>query len=163
MAFEIERKFLVCGEEWRTLGTPRPYRQGYIPTQNGTTVRVRIAGNQAWLTIKRSIRPVVRREYEYPIPLEDAQNLLDLACAHPLIEKHRTRLEWQGRVWEVDEFTGENQGLIVAEIELESETTPFAKPSWIGNEVTHDMRYTNSSLAVYPWRAWPEQQTADKR
>ncbi|HAX90560.1 MAG TPA: adenylate cyclase, partial [Cyanobacteria bacterium UBA11370] len=121
MATEIERKFLVKNDRWRELATGTVYRQGYISTQKGITVRVRLVGNEGYLTIKSLTQGVSRVEYEYAIPAEDAQEMLDKLCDRPLIEKTRYKIELGSLVWEVDEFAGENQGLIIAEVELTDE------------------------------------------
>ena len=153
MPKEIERKFLVNGDSWRQLGEGSLYRQGYIPSQ-GATVRVRIAGNQGYLTIKGPTVNFSRSEFEYPIPLADAQEMLDTLCDRPLIEKTRYKIEWAGLVWEVDEFAGANQGLILAEVELTDEAQQVEIPDWIGTEVTGDPRYFNSYLVKHPFAKW---------
>lgn len=153
MAEEIERKFLVTSREWRT-GDATEYRQGYLSLDKERTVRVRLAGDQAYLTIKGITRGATRREYEYPIPREDAVQMLDELCRQPLIEKRRYRLEHEGLTWEIDEFFGDNAGLVVAEVELEREDQPFARPPWLGEEVTGDPRYYNASLVENPYRNW---------
>ncbi|OLP19298.1 adenylate cyclase [Leptolyngbya sp. 'hensonii'] len=154
MAIEIERKFLVNGEAWRSLGQGTPYRQGYIATVNGTTVRVRIAGTQGYITLKGFKTVLARSEFEYPIPLEDAATLLEQFCDRPLIEKVRYRIPIGDLVWEVDEFTGENQGLIVAEVELQDEQQAIELPDWVGAEVSHDPRYLNANLVRHPYSRW---------
>jgi CYTH domain-containing protein len=154
MPTEIERKFLVKSEEWRTLGTGTIYRQGYIATKKGTTVRVRLAGNQGYITIKGTSKGISRAEYEYPIPTEDAQEMLDNLCEPPLIEKTRYKIEIAGLIWEVDEFAGKNQGLIVAEVELTDANQTIEMPDWIGQEVSDDARYYNANLAQHPYSEW---------
>lgn len=154
MSVEIERKFLVRSNAWKTLGQSVSMRQGYLSTHADRTVRVRIEGDVATLTIKGRSQGFSRGEWEYPIPLEDADALLNDICERPLIEKTRTRVSHDGMVWEVDEFFGDNQGLVVAEIELESEAQTFALPDWIGAEVTGDTRYFNSSLLRRPYSSW---------
>ncbi len=155
MAIEIERKFLVIGDQWRNLGTGKPYRQGYIRTQNPeTTVRVRIAGDQGYLTIKGKKQGISRTEFEYEIPLAEATIMLETLCDRPLIEKTRYRITIEELTWEIDEFFGENQGLIMAEVELQTEKQSFNIPQWIGDEVTDDLRYYNSSLVKNPYRNW---------
>ena len=154
MPTEIERKFLVKSEEWRTLGTGTIYRQGYIATKKGTTVRVRLAGNQGYITIKGTSKGISRAEYEYPIPTEDAQEMLDNLCEPPLIEKTRYKIEIAGLIWEVDEFSGKNQGLIVAEVELTDANQTIEMPDWIGQEVSDDTRYYNANLAQHPYSEW---------
>lgn len=152
MAIEIERKFLVVGDAWRDASAVF-YSQGYLNRDKARTVRVRIAGEEAFLTIKGISKGACRAEFEYPIPLWDARELLVL-CEQPLIEKYRRKILHDGFVWEVDEFVGENAGLIVAEIELPAEDTVFTLPEWVGEEVTQDVRYFNSSLSKKPFSSW---------
>jgi CYTH domain-containing protein len=153
MGMEIERKYLVRADDWRTMGTPVHYAQGYLVADNVRTVRLRIAGSNGFLTIKGSSRGMSRLEFEYPIPVGDAMEMLKL-CPLPVIEKFRSRILFEGKIWEVDEFEGENKGLILAEIELTSEEETFAVPDWIGEEVTGDVRYFNSRLAIHPFSKW---------
>ena len=153
MGVEIERKFLLKSEEWRALGAPLLLRQGYLSSDPAPVVRVRIEGKQAFMTVKSKSVGATRGEWEYPIPLADANELLAL-CAPPLVEKFRRKIAFAGNVWEVDEFLGVNAGLVVAEIELASENQAFERPDWIGAEVTHDARYFNSALARHPYSAW---------
>ena len=152
MAIEIERKFLVVGDAWRD-APPVFYSQGYLNRDKARTVRVRIAGEEAFLTIKGTSVGARRAEFEYPIPVWDARELLAL-CEQPLIEKNRRKVLHEGFVWEVDEFLGENLGLVVAEIELPAEDAVFAKPDWVGEEVTEDARYFNSNLSRVPFNRW---------
>ncbi|HJV81541.1 CYTH domain-containing protein [Noviherbaspirillum sp.] len=154
MGIEIERKFLVRDERWKTLGQGVLLRQGYLSSAADRTVRVRIEGDAATLTIKGRNLGATRTEWEYAIPIADAQALLDSLCERPLIEKRRYRIPLQGMTWEVDEFLGENAGLVVAEIELQSEQQEFAKPDWVGEEVTHDARYFNANLLRHPFCKW---------
>jgi adenylate cyclase len=154
MSVEIERKFLVRGTAWKALGKPVAMRQGYLSAHPDRTVRVRIEGDCATLTIKGRSQGATRGEWEYPIPLADAEDLLDGLCERPLIEKARTRIQHAGMVWEVDEFFGDNLGLVVAEIELATEDQAFEKPDWVGEEVTQDTRYFNSSLMKQPFKSW---------
>lgn len=154
MGVEIERKFLVRGDAWLALGQPVLLRQGYLSSHRERVVRVRIEDGQAVLTIKGRNVGASRGEWEYPIPLADAAELLDGLCEQPLIEKYRRRIEFGGNVWEVDEFLGANAGLVVAEIELASEDQVFDKPDWIGQEVTDDVRYLNANLIRHPFSAW---------
>ncbi|MDI3293049.1 CYTH domain-containing protein [Janthinobacterium tructae] len=154
MGVEIERKFLLAGDAWRGLGQAVLLRQGYLSSARERVVRVRIEGEQAMLTIKGANVGTTRGEWEYPIPLADAVELLDGLCEQPLIEKVRHRIEHAGMVWEVDEFLGANAGLIVAEIELASEDQPFEKPEWIGAEVSGDARYYNANLIRHPFSQW---------
>ncbi len=158
MALEIERKFLVTGDEWRN-AEGVVLRQGYLSTHPERTVRVRIEGDKARLTIKGITRGATRAEYEYDIPPEDAAELLRL-CEPPLIAKVRRRLEHDGLVWEVDEFLGDNQGLVIAEVELDREDRPLTKPPWVGEEVTHDPRFYNANLVANPFTKW---HNSDKR
>ena len=155
MGTEIERKFLVDSTIWH----PDPakgthYRQGYLSSEPGSTVRVRIAGDLGFLTIKGATRGIERAEFEYPIPLADAGQLLEDLCHHPLIEKIRYREPWDGLTWEVDVFEGDNAGLIVAEIELPTSECPFTRPPWLGREVSDDPRYFNAALSRYPYSRW---------
>lgn len=152
MPLEIERKFLVKGNGWKT-NNGKPYVQGYLNLDPQRTVRVRIAGGRAFLCVKGPTRKATRAEYEYKIPLDDAKALLKM-CEGSLIQKIRHTVDYMGMKWEIDEFTGENAGLIIAEIELESEDQVFDKPPWLGSEVTDDPRYFNSSLATRPFGAW---------
>lgn len=154
MGVEIERKFLLQGDAWRGLGQAVLLRQGYLSSARERVVRVRIEDEQAMLTIKGANVGATRGEWEYPIPLADAAELLDGLCEQPLIEKYRHRIEHAGMVWEVDEFLGANAGLIVAEIELASEDQPFEKPDWVGAEVSGDARYYNANLIRHPFSQW---------
>ena len=154
MGVEIERKFLLAGDGWRKLGEPVLLRQGYLSSNPDRTVRVRIEGATGTLTIKGRSVGATRSEWEYEIPLDEAGELLDRLCEQPVIEKHRRRIAFGAHIWEIDEFLGANQGLVVAEVELEFEEQQFDKPEWIGEEVTHDRRYFNSSLISQPFSAW---------
>ncbi len=154
MAKEIERKFLVVGDAWRALAKGTVYRQGYLSTVKERTVRVRTIDDAAFLTIKGITVGMTRAEYEYEIPTPDATEMLDDLCEKPIIEKSRYKIPFEGFVWEVDEFAGVNAGLIVAEIELADETQAFAKPDWIGEEVSGDPRYFNANLIAHPYSDW---------
>lgn len=163
MALEIERKFLVrdAGDtvlpDWkRAAEDPEGtlYRQGYLSRDPDRTVRVRIAGDQARLTVKGRTTGCTRSEFEYAIPLEDARRMLDELALPPVLEKRRYRIPFAGYVWEVDEFDGENRGLVVAEVELQSETETPELPAWAGEEVTGDPRYYNSALSENPYARW---------
>ena len=154
MGVEIERKFLLRDDRWKALGEGVSIRQGYLSSDPERIVRVRIEGGAATLTIKGRTVGATRSEWEYPIPLADAQRLLAKLCERPLIEKMRYRILVDGMVWEVDEFSGDNAGLVVAEIELESEAQQFSKPDWVGEEVTHDARYFNANLLREPYASW---------
>ncbi len=152
MAVEIERKFRVTGDAWRN-DSGVLYRQGYLNRDKVRTVRIRIAGSAAFLTIKGKSTGATRAEFEYPVPMDDAQALLAL-CDGPLIEKTRYIVLHAGHRWEVDEFAGDNAGLVVAELELSAEEEAFDRPAWLGEEVTHDARYFNSNLATQPFCTW---------
>lgn len=152
MAIEIERKFLVVDDSWRS-ALAVYFCQGYLNRAKERTVRVRVAGEIGYLTIKGVSQGASRAEFEYEIPLADAKQLLAL-CDGPVIEKYRRKIEFEGMIWEVDEFLGANQGLVVAEIELETEDQVFALPAWVGAEVTGDERYYNSNLARHSFSQW---------
>lgn len=154
MGVEIERKFLVEGDDWKSMGTKALIRQGYLSSNPERVVRVRIAAEAAYLTIKGKSLGARRQEWEYAIPVDEANELLDGLCEKPLIDKYRYRIEYEEMVWEVDEFLGENAGLVVAEIELADEKQAFVKPPWIGMEVTSDPRYFNSNLLKHPFLQW---------
>ena len=153
MALEIERKFLVKGNDWRN-GQGTMYRQGYLNSDKNRNVRVRVIDDRGYLTVKGISQGATRVEYEYEIPKAEADAMLDNLCEKPLITKIRYKIEFKGFVWEVDEFLGENQGLIIAELELESEDQVFIKPEWIGEEVTGDPKYFNSNLIHRPYSKW---------
>lgn len=153
MGIEIERKYLVQGKPWSATDKATVYRQGYLNRDAQRTVRVRIAGTKAMLTIKGISQGATRAEFEYEIPVKDAEELLKL-CDGPVIEKTRHIILFEGKTWEVDEFYGDNEGLVMAEIELKSEEEMFALPPWVTEEVTGDERYYNSSLAVSPFKDW---------
>lgn len=154
MGIEIEKKFLLAGTEWKQLAVGTAYRQGYLCSVKERTVRVRTISDKGFLTIKGMSVGAARLEFEYEIPLADAETLLAELCEKPLIEKNRYKVDFRGFIWEVDEFFGENDGLIVAEIELESEDQAFEKPEWVGEEVTGDSRYFNSNLISNPYSKW---------
>ena len=154
MGTEIERKFLLKSNDWRAGARGERFRQGYLSSQKERTVRVRIAGETATLTIKGPPSGITRTEFEYPIPLDDAAVMLDQLCEHPLIDKIRYVVEYAGTQWEIDEFMGENAGLVVAEVELEREDQAFVAPPWLGAEVTGDSRYQNSNLVLAPYSTW---------
>lgn len=148
MATEIERKFLVQGDAWRKdADTGRACRQGYLLAEKEKTVRVRIIGTEAFLTIKGAMQGISRAEFEYPIPVCDAEKLLAL-CGDAVIEKTRHRVSFAGNTWEVDLFHGRHAGLVLAEIELRSEGQTFEKPAWLGPEVSADPRYSNARLSL---------------
>ena len=154
MGKEVERKFLVKPGAWTPEGAGTWYKQGYLSSQKERVVRVRIAGTKSMLTIKGPTTGVTRSEFEYPIPLEDASILLDTLCEKPLIDKHRHLEVHGGKTWEIDVFHGENEGLVVAEIELTSEAEAFEHPAWLAEEVSSDPRYFNSNLLKNPFSTW---------
>jgi CYTH domain-containing protein len=154
MAKEIERKFLVIGDGWRQNARATRYRQGYIVAGGGRTVRIRTSGRAAFLTIKGPRTGLSRDEFEYAIPVKDARAMLDTLCVGGLIEKVRHEVEAGGLVWEIDEFEGDNAGLLLAEVELEREDQVVKLPAWVGREVTADRRYYNSYLTRRPYRTW---------
>ena len=154
MPQEIERKYLVRLEHWKPTTAGVLYRQGYLSSVKERVVRVRIAGEQAYLTIKGLMRGVTRLEFEYAIPVPDAATMLDLLCERPLIEKTRYREAFGGRTWEIDVFHGDNEGLVVAEVEITAESEPVQAPPWLGREVSSDPRYLNSNLISNPYKNW---------
>ena len=154
MGKEIEKKFLVEGDTWREKSEGVLFRQGYLSTIKERTVRVRTIDSKGFLTIKGITVGATRAEYEYEISVSDANEMLDSLCEKPIIEKNRTKIEYKGLIWEVDEFFGENEGLIFAEVELDSEDQDIALPEWIGEEVTGDHRYFNSNLIRNPFKNW---------
>lgn len=154
MAEEIERKFLVAGKLWKAPGAGTRYRQGHLSSVKERTVRVRRVGNKGYLTVKGITAGAVRSEFEYEIPVADADALLNGLCEKPLIEKDRYRVRVGRHTWEIDEFRGENQGLVVAEVELQREDKPFEKPGGIAAEVTDDPRYFNANLGKHPYATW---------
>jgi adenylate cyclase len=154
MGKEIERKFLVKNDSWRGQDNGKRYRQGYLSTVKERTVRVRTAGDKGFLTVKGITVGASRPEYEYEIPVADANEMLDQLCERPLIEKTRYRISHTGLVWEVDEFDGENRGLITAEVELKDEHQSVTLPGWVGQEVTGDPRYFNANLVAKPFTTW---------
>ncbi len=151
MPKEIERKFLLRDESWKDGSSGCHYLQGYLSLDPARIVRVRKAGPSAYLTIKGISHGTTRLEFEYPIPLPDAEALFAM-CVSPLVEKMRYTIDYHGKRWEVDEFHGENEGLVMAEIELSREDEPFDMPPWAGQEVSHDRRYYNASLSAHPFK-----------
>jgi adenylate cyclase len=157
MGQEIERKFLVRGQGWRGLAPGLVYAQGYLNTSAGCTVRVRVVGEQGYLTIKGPTQGYTRLEFEYPIPVLEAHEILQNLSQTPVVEKTRYKIPFAGLLWEVDEFAGANQGLVIAEVELTHPEQPVLLPDWVGAEVTADPRYANSNLARYPYSQWGSQ------
>jgi CYTH domain-containing protein len=154
MGKEIERKFLIKGDAWRALAQGTSYRQGYLNSAKERTVRIRTVGDRAFLTIKGLTVGATRAEYEYEIPFAECNAMLDTLAERPIIEKKRYKIPHEGLTWEVDEFFGDNAGLVVAEVELQSESQAFEKPAWIGQEVSGDPRYFNSNLIKHPFTKW---------
>jgi adenylate cyclase len=151
---EIERKFLVTDDLWRGHATSTSFRQGYLSTVKERTVRVRAAGQRGLLTVKGITTDATRAEYEYEIPLDDANAMLDELCERPIIEKTRHVIDVDGTTWEIDEFAGVNDGLVVAEVELDDRDERFTLPDWAGDEVTDDPRYFNANLTAHPYSEW---------
>ena len=154
MATEIERKFLVNGGSWKQGVTGERVRQAYLSTDKQRVVRVRVIDDRAWLTVKGQTQGISRLEFEYQIPADDADEMLRLLCHQPIIDKTRYRVRHGDHTWEIDEFHGANDGLVIAEIELQTENEPFERPEWLGEEVSSDHRYFNSSLASHPFSDW---------
>ena len=157
MAIEIERKFKLRNDIWRDqIRSSSWLRQGYLANTSRASVRVRLADQQGWLSVKAMTPGRARAEYEAPIPKAEANEMLERLCEGALIEKWRHTVVHDGNEWEIDEFLGDNAGLVVAELELDTEDEEFASPPWLGEEVTHDERYYNFKLSLHPWRLWPE-------
>ncbi len=154
MSKEIERKFLVTSDEWRSLAKGTHYRQGYLNSIKERTVRIRTIDDKAFMTIKGPTVGVTRMEFEYEIPHSECVEMLTHLAEQPIIEKIRYKIPLNGLVWEIDEFLGVNKGLIVAEVELQCEDQQFEKPTWIGEEVSGDHRYFNSNLVNNPYTTW---------
>lgn len=156
MGLEIEKKFLITNDNWKTLGTGKEYSQGYLSSGKETSLRIRTIGERGIITVKGPNEGGKRLEFEYDIPYVDAREMLDKLCHKPLIDKIRYKIPFGGFTWEVDVFKGENEGLVFAEIELESVDQPFDIPEWIGEEVTGDPRYYNANLVSYPYSEWKD-------
>lgn len=155
MGIEIERKFLVRDDRWRQrVERSARMRQGYLTSDARCSVRVRLADGQGFLNIKSGTLGIRRSEYEYPVPAAEAEEILDALCEKPLLEKIRHFVRHGQHLWEIDEFAGDNAGLIVAEIELSHPDEPFDRPGWLGEDVSHDIRYYNSQLARRPYKTW---------
>ena len=155
MGIEIERKFLLTNADWKNeAGKPVRFRQGYLVGSKNSSVRVRLEGDKANINIKSATLGIQRQEFEYMIPVQDAEKLLDELCDKPLIEKNRYFIKKNNHTWEIDEFLGDNRGLIVAEIELNHEDEMFDKPGWLGDEVSSDTRYYNVCLVKHPYKDW---------
>jgi len=158
MAQEIERKFLTKSDAWRSQARGRFYRQGYLSTVKERTVRIRTIRNEAYITVKGIAKGAARAEYEYEIPLKDANEMLDTLCEQPIIEKMRYEIEHNEFIWLVDEFEGVNKGLILVEVELNDENQKIVLPDWVGAEVTGDPNYFNSNLTRNPYLGWGKKQ-----
>ena len=155
MSTEIERKFLVKNSQWKeSVISESRMKQGYLANQRNASIRIRIAKGKARLTVKGATTGISRPEFEYEVPLQDAETMLDQVAEKPLIEKTRYRVQSGTHVWDLDVFSGENAGLIIAEVELESEEEKFEIPSWTGDEVSSDPRYYNASLVKHPFKRW---------
>lgn len=155
MALEIERKYLVINDKWKdNILSESVLKQGYIANQPNATVRVRIADGAAYLNIKSATKGISRAEFEYQIPLADAEQILEQVAEQPFIDKTRYKVQWGEHVWDLDLFAGDNQGLVMAEVELDSEDETFELPPWAGQEVSGDPRYYNASLVKHPYTEW---------
>lgn len=155
MATEIERKFLVTGNGWREhIQSKQHYIQGYFTTHEACSIRIRVTGKKARLNIKSATLGITRSEYDYPIPAKDAEEMLHSLCKKPLLEKTRYFVRHENHLWEIDVFHGDNEGLVIAEIELQSGEEEFARPEWVGKEVSDDPRYYNTCLVDNPWKNW---------
>jgi adenylate cyclase len=155
MAIEVEHKFLLANNEWRgQVSHSVRYRQGYLSSLPTTSIRIRLSDTKAWLNIKSAVIGTQRHEYEYEIPTQDADEIMTRLCQRPLIEKIRHFVNYDKHVWEIDEFEGDNAGLLVAEIELSESGEVFQKPAWLGREVTDDLRYYNNNLILHPYSVW---------
>jgi adenylate cyclase len=155
MALEIERKFMVINDKWKdSVVSQTVIKQGYLATTEKASVRVRVGGDQANINIKGTTKGISRREYEYPIPLEEAQELLDHLVTGAAIDKVRYKVRCGNHIWDLDLFRGANQGLVVAEVELSHEDEDFVMPDWVGDEVSMDTRYYNASLVQHPFCDW---------
>ena len=154
MGIEIERKYLVKSDEWKSSGVKKLYQQGYLLIDKTKTIRVRTIEDTAYLTIKGASSGISRSEFEYEIPVEDAKFMLANLCEKPIIEKYRTKIELNELIWEVDEFVGDNTGLIIAEVELKNEYQKIVLTDWIGEEVSGNPKYNNSYLVKNPYKNW---------
>jgi adenylate cyclase len=154
MPEEIERKFLVTGDRFKRGARSTRYRQGYLVTDPDRSVRVRVGGGAAFITLKGPTRGATRLEYEYAIPVDEGSEILERLALTPILDKTRYVIEFAGSVWEIDEFHGENEGLVVAEVELPSEAHEVTLPEWVGVEVTSDPRYFNQNLVEHPYSKW---------
>jgi adenylate cyclase len=155
MATEIERKFLITNDNWRKDADKGIYMvQGYMGSNEKSSIRVRINGDKAHLNIKSKTIGIQRSEYDYPIPVAEAKEILESLCDKPFIEKTRFLVMHDGHEWEIDVFSGDNEGLIVAELELDSADENFTLPDWAGKDVSDDPRYYNICLVTHPYKDW---------
>ena len=154
MKKEIERKFIVLDKSYKDLGKYEHCIQGYIPSTNEPLIRIRTMGEKSFITVKSDVNGITRLEYEYEIPNNDAEDLLNLFCKESIVEKNRYKIHYKSTLWEVDEFLGNNKGLVVAEVELTSEDQPYDKPDWVGDEVSTDKKYYNYNLSSHPYSKW---------
>ena len=154
MKKEIERKFIVLNKSYKDLGSYDYCIQGYIPSTSEPLIRIRTIGNKSFLTMKSAISGITRLEYEYEIPNQDARDLLKLFCKESIVEKNRYIISYKSTIWEIDEFLGNNKGLVVAEVELNAEDQSYDKPEWIGREVSTDQKYYNYNLVHHPYKEW---------
>ncbi len=155
MALEIEHKFLLKNNDWKKdIKKSFNYKQGYLISDSKKSVRIRTSNNKAWLNIKSATIGTHRQEYEYEIPFIEGEEILNTLCEKPLIEKIRHLVPYEQHIWEIDVFYGENEGLVVAEIELTEIGEHFLKPAWIDKEVTNDLRYYNNQLCKLPYKNW---------
>ncbi len=154
MGQEIERKYLVTGDGWRQADRKSHYRQGYLAIQDHGVVRIRVSDDKAWLTIKGKMQGIVRSEFEYQIPLAEANQMLDQLSVNNVVEKMRYFIDYKGMLWEVDEFLGDNEGLLLAEVELEHEEQEVSLPDWVGQDVSTEQKYHNAYLSKYPYKTW---------
>ncbi len=158
MGIETERRFLPKNDTWRShIVASRPLEQGYLNTGKEVAVRIRKDGKQSFLTIKGSGNGLSRHEFEYSIPDDDANQILTLLCAERKIKKTRYIVPWENHTWEIDVFEGENNGLIICELELKSENETFSVPPWAGEEITGIGRYSNAALATHPFSSWVQE------
>lgn len=155
MGVEIERKYLVINDEWKANAEPTRLVQSYIQSAPGTVVRFRIAGKKAFFTLKGKTEGISRLEYEYEIPVSDAEEIIDRLCDKPYVSKIRNKVVFAGKTWEVDVFDGVNEGLVIAEIELKSEDEQYELPPWAGADVSDQPKYRNRYLSKHPFTTWP--------
>lgn len=154
MGIEIERKYLIKSNEWKSLGDKKFYQQGYLLSDKNRTIRIRTIEEKGFITIKGSAKGISRNEFEYEIPVEEARVILETLCEKPFIKKYRTKIQLNNLIWEVDEFIDENNGLVIAEVELQNENQKIVIPNWVGKEVTGNIKYYNAMLIKNPFTKW---------